>query len=983
MGFLTLLEVASMPIMQVLIISILGALMATEYLNLLPADTRKTLNKIVFVVFTPSLVFTSLDEGVTLQDIISWWYMPVNIGLTFLIGGVLGWFAVRLLKPEPHLEGLVIAMCSTGNLGNLVIIIVPAICTEEGNPFGDHKVCSSKGLSYSSFSMALGGFFIWTYTYQLIRSSSIRLNALKAYEEDAKSPNKDLEANEKSKLLNGQVQESAIMSPRSDSTQNKKQESLCNKFTGFIYQIVEEMMAPPTIGTILGFLFGTIPWLKYLVIGDEAPLRVIQDTVRVLGTATIPCITLILGGNLAQGLRDANIRPMIIVAILCVRYVILPVIGIGVVKAASSFGWLPSDPLFQFVLLLQFCLPPAMNIGTMTQLFDVGQAECSIIFLWTYLVAAFALTICPVPTHQHIAHLILEQKSPSQAIQTFKWASKLPHFTHTQSTYRALVHKLCSFRCFDIAREVLDEMPVSIGETPDEDVFVTIIRGFGRARMIRDVIEVVDLVSKFGKTPSLKVLNSILDVLVKEDIDIARKFYRKKMVDSDVIGDEYTFGIMMKGLCMTNRIAEGFKVLQMIKNLGVIPNAVIYNTLIHALCRNGKVGRARSLMSEMREPSQVTFNIMISAYCGEDNLVQALVMLEKCFNLGLVPDVITLTKVVEILCSSGRALEAVEVVETVERKGGIVDVVAYNTLIRGFCNSGKVKVGQRFLKEMERKGCLPNADTYNILISGFCESGMLDSAYDMFNEMKIVGIIWNFITYDTLIHGFCSRGRMKDGLKILELMEESIEGSRGHISPYNSVIYGLYKENFTEEALEFLAKMERLFPRVVDKSLKIIGLCKDDNIEDANGVYDQMTKEGGVPSALVYVHLIHGYCKIGRTREAFELMNEMVGHGYLPTASTLNVLILELCKQGRVGSASKFLEDMIERGCLPDHGSYGPVVDGFCGKGDLQKALPLFFQMVETGIIPEFSLWNSLVVCISQKNVWLANKNICYMGETF
>ena len=58
--------------------------------------------------------------------------------------------------------------------------------------------------------LQLGGFFIWTYTYQLIRSSSIRLNALKAYEEDAKSPNKDLEANEKSKLLNGQVQESAV-----------------------------------------------------------------------------------------------------------------------------------------------------------------------------------------------------------------------------------------------------------------------------------------------------------------------------------------------------------------------------------------------------------------------------------------------------------------------------------------------------------------------------------------------------------------------------------------------------------------------------------------------------------------------------------------------------------------------------------------------------------------------------------------------------
>lgn len=47
MGFWTLFEVASMPILQILLISILGAFMATEYLNLLPADARKSLNKVM------------------------------------------------------------------------------------------------------------------------------------------------------------------------------------------------------------------------------------------------------------------------------------------------------------------------------------------------------------------------------------------------------------------------------------------------------------------------------------------------------------------------------------------------------------------------------------------------------------------------------------------------------------------------------------------------------------------------------------------------------------------------------------------------------------------------------------------------------------------------------------------------------------------------------------------------------------------------
>jgi hypothetical protein len=40
--------------------------------------------------------------------------MPVNIGLTFLFGGILGWVVVKILKPKPHLEGLIVATCSSG-----------------------------------------------------------------------------------------------------------------------------------------------------------------------------------------------------------------------------------------------------------------------------------------------------------------------------------------------------------------------------------------------------------------------------------------------------------------------------------------------------------------------------------------------------------------------------------------------------------------------------------------------------------------------------------------------------------------------------------------------------------------------------------------------------------------------------------------------------------------------------------------------------
>ena len=53
----------------------------------------------------------------------------------------------------------------------------------------------------------------------------------------------------------------------------------------------------------------------------------------------------------------------VIVGIVMVRYIALPVLGIAIVKGAAHFGLVQSDPLYQFVLLLQFALPPAMNIG--------------------------------------------------------------------------------------------------------------------------------------------------------------------------------------------------------------------------------------------------------------------------------------------------------------------------------------------------------------------------------------------------------------------------------------------------------------------------------------------------------------------------------------------------------------------------------------------------------------------------------------------
>ncbi|CAA7403448.1 unnamed protein product [Spirodela intermedia] len=581
------------------------------------------------------------------------------------------------------------------------------------------------------------------------------------------------------------------------------------------------------------------------------------------------------------------------------------------------------------------------------------------------------------PTNEDVAHTILQQKSAAGALQTFRWASRLASFRHDACTYRALIRALVSFRRFDNAKEILAEIPAATGRPPDDDTFIAIVRGLGRAGMSREAVKVADLLTApaFGiKNPSIKVFNSILNVLVGENIDLARDFYRVKMMGSGVRGDDYTFGILMKGLCRTNRIAEGFKLLILFKSSGLAPNPVIYNTLIHALCRNGKVGRARSLMSEMGCPNDVTFNIMISAYCGEGNYLQAMVMLEKCFDLGYIPDVVAVTKIVDILCNEARFSEAVEILNRVEDKGGVVDVVAYNTLIEGFCRVGKPSVGQRAVKEMEAKGCLPNLRTYNSLISGFCAARDIDSAIDLLGEMKEDQINPDFNTYDTIIRGFCTVGRVDEGYKFLRTMEEQRGELGKRIGPYNSIIYGLYREKRLCEAQEFLEKMGEYFPRSVGRHKKISSLCQKESFEEAMKVYEQMVGEGGTPSVLAYASLIDGLCREKNTREAFNLMNEMIQRGYAPVVSTFNSLIRGFCREGKSMSAVKLLEEMITRGCSPDSGSYTPIIETLCRQENLHKAFHLLDEMAGNDLPPDQTVWETLVNSLSRSPPWMENQ---------
>ncbi|KAB5567992.1 hypothetical protein DKX38_001785 [Salix brachista] len=256
------------------------------------------------------------------------------------------------------------------NLGNMFLIMIPAICKEKGSPFGSPDICETLGLGYVSLSMAIGAIYLWSYVFNIVRASSVPSDK---------------------QLDRIHVDESSIETPKSELG-SCKEPLLASEKDGvvFLYYGSSQRIEAKDHGGLrkyqlevatVGLIIGVIPLTRKLMVGNDAPLRVIQDSASLLGDGAIPALNLIMGASLLKGLRGSGVQKSVIFGIIAARYIALPLIGIFIVRGALRFGFIPRDPLYQFILLLQFAVPPAMNMGTITQLFGAGETECSVIIL--------------------------------------------------------------------------------------------------------------------------------------------------------------------------------------------------------------------------------------------------------------------------------------------------------------------------------------------------------------------------------------------------------------------------------------------------------------------------------------------------------------------------------------------------------------------------------------------------------------------------
>lgn len=419
------------PLMKLISLTVIGLLLAHPKTQLVPRATFRLLSKLVFALFLPCLIFTELGESITLDNIVRWWFIPVNVLLSTVIGSFIGYLVVLVCRPPPEFTRVTIVMTAFGNTGNLLLAIVSSVCHSKNNPFGPG--CHSRGVSYVSFAQWVAVILVYTVVYHMMEPP---LEYYEVVEGEGEIEEINVGSNDVSRPLLVEAEwpgieeketehcktpfiarvfnsisssysqtsfpevvdfmgvtggESSSSSPR--SLQCLAEPRVIRRMRVVAEQTpVKHIMQPPTIASLLAIVVGSVPQLKKIVFGYEAPLSFITDSLNIMASAMVPSVMLVLGGMLSEGPRESTLGLRTTIGITVARLLVLPLVGIGIVMSADKLGLISPDPMFKFVLLLQYSTPSAILLGAIASLRGYAVREASALLFWQHVFALLSLT---------------------------------------------------------------------------------------------------------------------------------------------------------------------------------------------------------------------------------------------------------------------------------------------------------------------------------------------------------------------------------------------------------------------------------------------------------------------------------------------------------------------------------------------------------------------------------------------------------------
>uniref|UniRef100_A0A7I4EJ33 Uncharacterized protein n=1 Tax=Physcomitrium patens TaxID=3218 RepID=A0A7I4EJ33_PHYPA len=213
-----------------------------------------------------------------------------------------------------------------GNIGNIPLVIMGAICREKGNPLEDPETCNTNGVAYISFGQWVGAVIVYRYVYSMLAPPSKPKGVDGSTSSDVVGANGSDETNIEPTISHATSVSMPLLIHNNSPPPRRQGWDLVNAWLS--YGRIQDILQPPVVASFLALLFGCVPLLRSLIFTEHSFLYFLFDSLNILGGAAVPCIMLVLGGNLVGGAGASKLGVRTTVVIVATRLLIIPPKGI-------------------------------------------------------------------------------------------------------------------------------------------------------------------------------------------------------------------------------------------------------------------------------------------------------------------------------------------------------------------------------------------------------------------------------------------------------------------------------------------------------------------------------------------------------------------------------------------------------------------------------------------------------------------------------
>ncbi|KAL9228847.1 hypothetical protein vseg_004383 [Gypsophila vaccaria] len=298
-------------------------------------------------------------------------------------------------------------------------------------------------------------------------------------------------------------------------------------------------------------------------------------------------------------------------------------------------------------------------------------------------------------------------------------------------TCNILIKGLC--RKYDLgnAQKVLDEMH-GLGICPNLVSYTTILDGFVRKGDLVGARRVFEGILERGYRLDATTYTVMIDGYCR----VGRLGEAVRVMDEmeaeGVRANGVTYGVVIEAYCREKKGGEAVRLLEDMLEKRVRVSSVLCGKVVDVLCEGGRVEDAcevwrKCLKANKGRVSRVddgAVSTLVHWLCKEGKVREARRLFDEFEKGEVVPSLLTYNMLIERLCEVGELSEVRWLWEYMVENGCSPNAFTYNVLIKGLCKCGDPEEGMRVFEEMLEKGCLPNESTYRVLIEELCSSGL-------------------------------------------------------------------------------------------------------------------------------------------------------------------------------------------------------------------------------------------------------------------